>query len=406
MKTTTKLLPLALAICGLAVMQPAIQAEKEPAPSPASKAAKAGNATGTTLLASLFAKAPTKNHFVSPYSLHACLTLLRNGATGDTRAELDKALSLSGMPEEEVQASARALREAFAADNGVTLETANALWTDDRAAFLPDYVKQQQDVFGAEVATLDFEDPATLQKINKWADEKTHGKITKLFDELSDSSVMVLANAIYFKGTWQDEFDKKQTFGSDFTTAAGASVITQFMRRDGTMKGAKRSDLMAVSLPYTGGKTSMLVMLPAKGTDMGTFVKGMTPEFFSKLRGELRDQDEDAFLMLPRFKVECTYDLIPALQAAGINSAFTGKATFDAMSSHKPLFVGNAVHRTFVEVNEEGTAAAAVTAMDMSDGKAECSFEFMADRPFAYAIIHEETGAVMFLGVMNDPTAK
>ncbi|MCC6464622.1 MAG: serpin family protein [Planctomycetes bacterium] len=361
------------------------------------------------MLAHLYGKEPGANHFISPYSIQTCLTMVRNGAAADTKAELDKALNLTGNTDEDVQAGARALREVFAGDNGVTLETANALWSHKTTPFKAAFVDQQKDIFGAEVSSLDFSSPETLEKINGWCNEKTHGKIPKILEEIRPDLLMVLANAIYFKGTWEDEFDKKLTKKEDFTTPDGKVVQADFMRRSDSVQGLERDDLMAISLPYKGGKTSMLLMLPAKGADMAKFVAGMTPEFVATVRSELRHKNDNASISFPKFKVERTYDLIPAFQEAGVKQAFTPSANFSLMGDVKPLFIGFIIHKTFVEVNEEGTEAAAVTATGMCGGAAprpQKPFVFKADRPFAYAIIHNDTGAVMFQGILNDPTAK
>lgn len=410
MKLAGKLLPCAaVVLCTTSFVQPSIHAGEKAPPPAAKQAATAANATGSSMLASLYAKEPGKNHFVSPYSIQTCLTMVRNGAGGQTRTELDKALNLTGTTDEDINAGARALREVFAGDNGVTLETANALWSHTKTPFKPAFADQQKDIFAAEVSSLDFSSPETLEKINGWCNEKTHGKIPKILEEIRPDLLMVLANAIYFKGTWEDQFDPKLTKKEDFAAAGGTTVQADFMKRSDSVQGLDREDLMAVSLPYKGGKTSMLLMLPAKGADMGKFVAGLTPDFIAKVRSELRRKDDNSSVSFPKFKVECNYSLVPSLEAAGAKLAFTPSADFGLMGDVKPLFVGFVIHKTFVEVNEEGTEAAAVTAAGMCGGappRPQKPFHFKADRPFAYAIIHNDTGAVMFQGIMNDPTAK
>ncbi|MCC6464451.1 MAG: serpin family protein [Planctomycetes bacterium] len=405
MRFASRMLPFAAAtLCGIALLNPLALAKDKAEPSALDRGAQATNATGATVLGHLFKQKPTENHFISPFSIQSCLTIVRNGAAGETRTELDKALNLQGLPGSDMDMGLdiATLHQTLAGTQGVTLESANGMWSRKRAPFNTEFASRQKEAFGAEVGTLPESEQAALAKMNGWANEKTHGKIPSMLSSLSDDVALIVANAVYFKGEWGNQFDKAQTRKQTFTLADKTTREVDFMSRTGEVRGVARKDVTAISLPYKGNEVSMLLMLPAEGADMSAFVEGMTPEFLAKLRGELRFQDEDSLVTFPKFKMECTYDLVPTLRAAGVQSVFGETADLTRMTEHR-VYVSFVVHKTFVEVNEEGTEAAAVTAAGAEDCK-KTPFVFQANRPFAFAIIHHATGTVLFEGVLNSPS--
>ncbi len=348
-----------------------------------------------------------KNIFISPLSISIALAMTLNGASGETEQAMANTLHLQGLGSEAINPGYAGLRQALqVADPKVILTIANSLWARQDVPFKQDFLQRNTEYFGAEVSTLNFTDPNTLPTINQWINTNTNGKITKILDEINPDTVLFLINAIYFKGTWQTEFDPSRTRDGTFYLATGAEKQIPMMTRTGDYPYYENNDakFQAISLPYGDGRMSMYIFLPYPESDINTFLDGLNTENWESWVSQLRDQE--LFLSMPKFKLEYEKTLNNPLQSLGMGIAFApGLADFSQMADLEALgqnlYIGEVLHKAVVEVNEEGTEAAAVTSVGIRATSAPPAF--MANRPFFFAIRDNETKTVLFMGTVVDP---
>ena len=348
-----------------------------------------------------------KNIFISPLSISIALAMTVNGASGETEQAMTHTLHLQGLGSELINTGYAGLRQTLqVADPKVTLAIANALWARQNVPFKQDFLQRNTQFFGAEVSTLDFTDPNTLPTINQWVNTNTNGKITKILDEINPDTVLFLINAIYFKGTWQTEFDPSRTRDGTFYLATGAEKQIPMMTRTGDYPYYENYEakFQAISLPYGDGRMSMYIFLPYRESDLNTFLEGLDTENWENWVSQFREQE--LFLSMPKFKLEYEKTLNNPLQSLGMGIAFApGAADFSRMADlealGKNLYIGEVLHKAVVEVNEEGTEAAAVTSVGIRATSAPPAF--IADRPFFFAIRDNETKTVLFMGTVVDP---
>lgn len=371
---------------------------------PAEKAAQAYNAFGFDLLARTEKALPGQNLFLSPASAALAMAMVQNGAEGATRDEMAKTLRVEGLtPSQLNEADAALLDRLSDLDPKVQLRIANGIWTHKEASIRPDFTAVNQKYYHAEVAAADFANPETVQQINQWASRQTAGKINGILQPPLDPLLrLIVLNAIYFKGDWTIQFDKKLTRDLLFTLSDGRSAKRPRMSRSGTFDYYENADLQAVSLPYGGRKISMIVCLPKHGLD--AFVQNLNSRAWTGLLSSLASRK--GRVELPRFKLEGEYDLTGTLAAMGMPRAFNRDADLSGISPER-LFISWVKQKTYVDVNEEGTEAAAVTAVGV--GRAMVvrqeppPFELIVDRPFFVALRDNQTGLVLFLGTILDP---
>ena len=348
-----------------------------------------------------------KNIFISPLSISIALAMTLNGAAGETEQAMTNTLQLQGLDSESINVGYAALRGALqTSDPKVVLTIANSLWARQDVPFNQDFLQRNNEYFGAEISTLDFMDPNTLTTINQWVHTNTNGKIPKILDEINSDLVLFLINAIYFKGTWQTEFDPAHTRDGTFHLATGDEKQVPMMTRTGDYLYSDNYDEMfqAISIPYGDGRMSMYVFLPYRESDLNTFLDGLNTENWEDWISQFREQE--IFLSMPKFKLEYEKTLNNPLQALGMEIAFApGRADFSRMADlealGKNLYIGEVLHKAVVEVNEEGTEAAAVTSVGIR--ATSLPPQFIADRPFFFAIRDNETKTVLFMGTVVDP---
>lgn len=357
------------------------------------------------------------NLFFSPYSLSAALAMTREGARGETAAELDRALHFPAdlaaaqaalvealRPREVDEWDERGQRKRVAA---YELAVANALWGQEGAPFLEPFTSALAKRYGAPLERLDFRDQAAARRrINGWVEEKTRQRIKDIVPEglPGPDTRLALANAIHFKAAWLEPFEKHATREAPFH-AAGRDVPAKLMRRVDHLMLAEDDAVQVLSLPYRGHTTSMLVILPRKADGLAAVEAGLTAD---RLAGWLRAQRRvKVDVRLPRFEVTHALEARDALGKLGVKRAFDPRqADFSGMLATEPLFVGAILHKAFVAVDEAGTEAAAATVVMMEAGAAprpETPVDFVADRPFLYLIRHEPTGCVLFMGRLASP---
>ena len=354
------------------------------------------------------------NFAFSPVSIELALAMTYAGARGSTADEMRRAMSF-GDNDAALFAAHAARLAAWNKPRRHTYELAvvNRLFGDEAAEFHPDFVRLTRKHYGAPLKTLDFQHAPERSRthINKFIAKRTKNQIDNLLSAgtITSSTRLVLTNALYFKGSWEHEFDAKATVDADFTTVAGAEVVVPMMRMTRGLRYAKADGVQVVELPYEGGDLVMNVLLPEGAHGLASLEAQMVAGKLTTWLGALRRTK--VILSLPRFKLDPpeTISLEDPLRALGMTKAFDPRqADFTAMSDGD-LFVDDVLHKCFVEVNEEGTEAAAATAVAMStltlgDGRPQ-PVVFNADRPFVFAIRERDSDALLFIGRVADPTA-
>lgn len=348
-----------------------------------------------------------KNIFISPFSISVALAMTLNGASGETEQAMADTLELQGLDSESINIGYAALRHALqTSDPKVILAIANSLWARQDVPFKQDFLQRNTQFFGAEVTTLNFTDPNTLTTINQWVNTNTNGKIEKILDEINPDAVLFLINAIYFKGTWQTEFDPSHTRDGTFHLGTGDEKQVPMMTRTGDYRSYENPEekFQAISLPYGDGRMSMDIFLPYRESDLNTFLDNLNSENWENWISQFHKRE--VFLSIPKFKLEYEKTLNNPLQSLGMGIAFApGSADFSRMADlavlGRNLYIGEVLHKAVVEVNEEGTEAAAVTSVGIRT--TSLPPQFIADRPFFFAIRDNETKTVLFMGTVVDP---
>lgn len=384
-----------------------------------SDTASANNRFGFRLLAKLSAQEKNKNIFISPLSIGQVLKMAAGGAQGETKEEICNTISLPAklsvgeMNKNDERMIDDILKKtdhpmigmrSSKADNEFKLSIANSLWANEQFALNKNFVSTCSKSYKAMVQSLNFSDPASVNKINAWASEQTSGKIPSILQKLSSTQLMVLVNATYFKAAWMDQFTKQATQDADFHTGKGDVKKVPTMVQGGKMIYAEHDKFQIISLPYADQKTNMFIILPKKNSSTDQLINILANDWknvsasLSSKRGSL---------YLPRFKFNYSAQLADTLAEMGMKLAFTEKADFLPMVNKPPSpFVSQVIHKTYVDVNEEGTEAAAVTAMTFETAALrrddEKPFEMRVDRPFLFAITNQTTGAILFLGLVED----
>lgn len=372
----------------------------------------ANNRFGLKLFANLRDADAAGNVFISPASVAIALAMTYNGAGGETQQAMARALELNGLSLDEVNQSYAALLQTLAtADPKVTLSIANSLWGRQDVAFRQDFLARVRLFYEAEVSALDFSDPTTVDTINAWVNEKTNRKIPRILDRISDDAILFLINAIYFKGAWVKAFDPQLTREQPFILSDGSQKQVPMMSRSGEFRYLRGEDFQAVSLPFgapdTESRFSMLVFLPDPSSSLDALTGRLTAEQWAMWMAQFGLAE--GFLAMPRYTLEYEAGLNGALIALGMGVAFDPQqADFGPMVDFRPenVFISSVMHKTFIEVNEEGAEAAAVTSVEMgvtSVREQPERFTMIVERPFLVAIRDDQSGAVLFIGAIVAP---
>lgn len=328
-----------------------------------------------------------------------------NGASGSTKEAMAKALEFKELNLQQINSSNAVLKKILEnPDPKVQLTIANSLWANKEASFNPDFLQRNRDFYTARVTNLNFTDSGAPSIINEWVNEKTRGKISKIIEKIEPSQVLFLINAIYFKGSWTNEFDKQQTAEYPFYLFSGQQKQHPMMSQSGDYKYYENQQFQAVSLPYgKDGNISFYVFLPKQNSSLVSFYQNLKAENWENWMTQFSKRE--GFIRLPRFKMDYDITLNNALSALGMGEAFSNKANFSAMG--KNLKMSEVKHKTFVEVNEEGTEAAAATSVGIMPLSAQLSppkpFRMIVDRPFFCAIRDNQTGSILFMGSIVEP---
>jgi serpin B len=342
------------------------------------------------------------NVFISPFSVSMALGMTMNGAEGGTFDAMRGTLGFREMSRDEINASYRSLIDLLRGlDKGVELRIGNSIWYRQNLEVLPEFVASSTASFDATVRALDFSSPSAVTTINDWVKASTAGKISTIVDAIPEDMVMYLINAIYFKGSWRDAFDPADTSPGTFATSSGA-ISVPMMHQTSQLAYSETDELQAVELPYGRSAYAMTVVLPKPGRTATTLVADIDGERWSAIAGSSSRAEVELFL--PKFKLEWEDMLNRPLIALGMGVAFTDRADFSRIRSAGDLMISEVRHKTYVDVNEEGTEAAAVTSVGVVVTSAPARVVMRVDRPFVVVLREKLSGTILFVGKIENPT--
>ena len=368
------------------------------------------NQFAVDLYAQLDREQQGKNLFFSPTSTSVALAMTAAGARGPTQSEMAEVLHLDA---DLAQAHAHyhqllAQWNAVGEKRAYQLRVANRLWGQKGFPVLPEFLALTRQQYGAELLLLDFAQAvAASQEINRWVEQQTNGKIKDLIPpgSLNTMTRLVLTNAVYYKGDWVQPFDKQNTREENFTVSAQAKVKVPLMHQQTKMGYTAEETFQMLELPYAGQGLSMVVLLPKQVGGLPELEKTLTVDKLASLMSKLHIREVNAFL--PKFKLETSFGLNPTLEAMGMKRALSREADFSGISSAEALYISAVLHKAYVDVNEEGTEAAAATGvvmMAMSARLPQPIPVFRADHPFLFLIRDTKAGNILFMGRLTNPT--
>jgi len=362
---------------------------------------------GNTFTFNLLKKLPDSqghNVMVSPLSISLAFSMALNGAGGSTKDAIINSLGLTGLSVDEINQIYLDLVSALKkADSKVVMNIANSIWIRKPYPVLDTFIATNKKFYDAQVQTLDF-DQTALTAINSWVNEKTNSKIPKILDQISADEIMFLINAIYFNGKWEIQFEKSNTQNESFTTTSGTPVSTPQMIIKEQFGYTEQTGYRALKMPYGRGKFEMVLLLPDVGTSADQLLQQMNPAVWQNLKNALASKTK-VDVWIPRFKFEWGSDLNDILSSLGMSVAFSRtEANFSKINATDQLFITKVKHKTFIEVNEEGTEAAAATSIGIgATSVGPGGPQFHAVRPFLFFITEEDTGAILFAGKVENP---
>jgi serine protease inhibitor len=348
----------------------------------------------------------TPNKLISPFSIDMALSMLYNGSANVTKDSIAKTLDLTGIPLGQVNEVNQALiRQMPAEDGKVTLSIANSLWYKDNGPQpLPTFLDSIKSDYNGYLQSLDFSNPASVGQVNSWVARNTNNKITSILDNFAPGEVMLLVNAIYFNGSWQHGFDPSKTQPAPFYLRDGGTVSTPFMSQQQTLRIYTDPSYTMVELPYGGGSGyDMYVVLPAsQQQSLSAFAASFNEAAFAT--GLSRLDSMTIGLFLPTWTTSYAIeDMLPNLSTLGMGIAMGTSADFSNMYS-TPVALSQAIHKTYIKVSESGTEAAAVTAVGITITALPVIPDIRVNHPFLYFITERQTGAILFIGMVDDPT--
>jgi serine protease inhibitor len=360
------------------------------------------------LFRQLASEQENRNLFWSPASVTLCLWMLHDGATGHTREAMATVLEIAGQEPEARQLVFVALKSALQPYGpGLQLETAYSLWCCQERTPRSEYVAKIKEHYDADVVALDFQGAETAARVNSWVSAKTRGKIGSILSTIDPRAALLAINAVYFKGLWGAPFERELTRAESFHTSDGRILKVPLICQYGYYSYYEESEFQAIGLYYKGGLT-MYVFLPAKTSNLREFQQNLTAAVWDQWMGRFKSIEGQ--IRLPRFMLTYGVNLRGALDKLGMGIAFDPRrARFDTIHLPPPeLWISQIVHQAFVEVNEEGTEAAAITDATVYFSSEEPSlrtFSMIVDRPFFFAICDNHTNTVLFMGSVEEPSS-
>lgn len=345
---------------------------------------------------------PAENILMSPVSASMALAMLNNGAKGETREAIDQTLMFDGFSEEEINTYYQKIVQVLPnLDSNTTLDIANSIWYRQGFQAKPAFIDMNKTFYQAEVSALDFSSPAAPTTINDWVSDNTQGKIPKIIDDISSDMVMYLINAIYFKGSWQEKFDSQRTAKMPFSRPDGTTVEADFMNVKKKFNIVQNGQVQGIELPYGNGQFSMFVFMPKGSGTIKDFVKKFDDaDFVADMYSGFSKRETNLFL--PKFKFDYQNTLNDELERLGMGIIFTDRADLSGIADES-LLVSEVKQKAFIEVNEEGTEAAAVAGVGVSVTSMPIVQSLKFDEPFVFVIRENNCGLILFTGAVNDP---
>jgi len=372
-----------------------------PAPPASYPGFTVNNNFGLKMYGAIYRANPEKNLCVSPFSIRTALSMVANGAAGEDLKEILRALDVyepdMSLENEDYQNLARYLLKA---DPKVTYEAANSFWYQIGIKVHEPFRDNMTDYYDADIYPVNFGDPGTLDLMNGWVSEKTHGKITEIINSIPANTLMNLTNAIYFNGEWTYKFDRKGTKPWSFTKLDRTRVDIAIMSNIQKYRYYEHPSWYGLEMPYGNGDWAMYFFLPHQTGKLDKLTPWLVNNWENIRKGF--KEDHDILVRIPQFQIENEIDLVPLLQSMGISKVFEPGANFSKMME-AGLYIGKATHKTYLKVNEDGTEAAAITSFwGVGGGPGGLFF----DHPFTYVIAERTTGLILFIGQVMDPTSE
>ncbi len=367
------------------------------------KVIETNNNFGLELLNVVFEAETKPNIMISPASVGIALGMTYNGAESTTMDAFGEVLNYNGLTREEVNEITRELISVLLTNTkGNLLEIANSIWYNKGFPVKQEFMDLNSNYYKAQVRELDFSKASALNTINDWVSSYTHEKIDEIIDHIDPSTMMILINAIYFNCLWEVQFDPKDTYDAPFYRENGTKFAeVDMMKLEDNFKVAYSDNFRAVELPYKNKKFSMFLFLPDEGTpvnDLAAELDGPTWNNWLDKFHEISNYN----IELPRFEFEFDRSLKEDLKSMGLEIAFTDEADFSGISDID-LLISDVIHKTYIKVNEEGTEAAAVTAVTMDLTSAGPGSVLRFDRPFLFAITENSSKSILFMGKVSEP---
>lgn len=345
----------------------------------------------------------SKNIIVSPLSVSYALSMAVNGAAGVTRDSILKALAVSGITPDAINNSYKVLTEALlSVDPRVIMKIANSVWTENDFPVKKSFMDILTEYYKSESETFDISDPAAPAKMNLWIENNTNGLIKNMIEDLDDNTVMLLINAIYFKGKWKSQFDPAKTQNEPFIKNGGEAVNVPMMKQNAEFKVLPGDGFYMAEFPYGQGNFVMDVILPDGQSGIEALAGTLNDHNFSDWISQLHQTKID--VAFPKFKYMYKLSLKNILSSMGMRQAFTDQADFSNISEAADLLINDVAHQAFIETNEEGTEAAAATAVII--GTTSMPFQLKFDHPFIYIIRETTTNSILFMGRVSDPASE
>ncbi len=343
---------------------------------------------------------PGKNVFLSPLSVSFALGMTYNGASGSTREAFVNVLRLAGMDSIEVNDSYRNVSDIlYSLDDKVKFSLANSIWYKQEYSFEKTFIDLNKKYFNAEVTALDFNSPDAAGIINKWVEENTGGKIKKLIESVSPEMIMYLINTIYFDAPWKYKFDKTKTIDGEFINSNGETINCKLMQNSGKFLCWRDQTVTALSLPYGNGSFRMLLLMP-EGS-ISDYIAGLDNSDINAIDALLAERETD--IVIPRFTMDFDVKLNDYLSAMGLSIAFDPNTAdfYNMYKASDELYISEVKHKSYVEVDEEGTVAAAATSVGIGNTATPPTYVF--NKPFVFLITDTKTNTVMFIGKLEKP---
>lgn len=342
------------------------------------------------------------NIFISPFSISTALSMTMNGANGQTLTEMQEALRTGALSLEELNLAYQVLLDVLPQlDPATQLKIANSIWHQNGYPVRDEFLDINREFYLSEVIAADFADAGIIDEVNAWVAENTNDLITEALNQLPPNVVMLLINAIYFQGSWQTEFDPDNTFAANFNGPNGAVPAELMHLPEASIRYFENEWMQAVDLPYGDSIYSMSVFLPKEGYDVQDIVNELNPSSWENWLAEFNPTNIE--LMLPKFEMEYQTKLKGTLPTMGMPLAFTDFADFSQMVEGGGVKIDDVIHKAFIEVDEEGTEAAAVTVVVIVETSAPLLPRFKADHPFFFVIHDNKTNSILFMGRLMEP---